>query len=91
MTFRTLRPALAAIFLMLAPAAFADDLPAPVNGITFEEWAAGNARLAVLREPIGEELQLLRREFLRGVRRKLACRDHLPVALERTVLHGLCS
>jgi hypothetical protein len=47
MTFRTIRLALAAIFLIFAPAALAgDDLPAPVNGITFEEWAAGNARLA---------------------------------------------
>lgn len=47
MYLRTIRLALAAIFLMFAPAAFADEaLPAPVNGITFEEWAAGNARLA---------------------------------------------
>lgn len=47
MTFPALRTILAMAFLLLAPAAFAgDNLPAPINGITFEEWAAGNARLA---------------------------------------------
>lgn len=47
MNLRSVRLALAAIFLIMAPAAFAgDDLPAPINGITFEEWAAGNARLS---------------------------------------------
>lgn len=47
MNLPTLRRITAVAFLLLAPAAFAgDDLPAPVNGITFEEWAAGNARLS---------------------------------------------
>lgn len=47
MNFRAIRTILAAAFLLLAPAAFAGDtLPAPINGITFEEWAAGNARLS---------------------------------------------
>ena len=47
MSFHAIRPILAAAFLLLAPAAFAgDSLPAPINGITFEEWAAGNARLS---------------------------------------------
>lgn len=47
MMLRTIRLALAAAFMIIAPTAFADDaLPAPVNGITFEEWAAGNARLS---------------------------------------------
>jgi hypothetical protein len=59
MTLRSIRLALAAVFLILAPAAFAgDDLPAPVNGITFEEWAAGNARLAN-NQPMAEMLKVL--------------------------------
>jgi len=44
---RLLRHAAAAAFSLLALQAMAaGTLPAPVNGITFEEWAAGNARLA---------------------------------------------
>ena len=47
MNFHAIRTILAAAFLLMASAAFADDsLPAPINGITFEEWAAGNARLS---------------------------------------------
>jgi hypothetical protein len=59
MQFRSIRAALAAVFLILAPAAFAADaLPAPVNGITFEEWAAGNARLAN-NQPMADMLKVL--------------------------------
>lgn len=59
MTFRTLRLALTGIFLIFAPAAVAADaLPAPVNGITFEEWAAGNARLAN-NQPMADMLKVL--------------------------------
>ena len=59
MNLRSIRLALAAIFLMIAPSAFAaDTLPAPVNGITFEEWAAGNARLSN-NQPIADMLKLL--------------------------------
>jgi hypothetical protein len=44
---RPLRPFAAAAFLVIAAYAQAQDaLPPPVNGITFDEWAAGNARLA---------------------------------------------
>lgn len=47
MNLRPIRLALTAVFLIFAPAALAADaLPAPVNRITFEEWAAGNARLS---------------------------------------------
>jgi hypothetical protein len=57
------RMALAALLLMLAPllapSAFAEDaLPAPVNGVTFEEWAAGNARLAN-NQAMGDMLKVL--------------------------------
>lgn len=59
MNLRSIRLALAAVLLMLAPAAFADDaLPAPVNGITFEEWAAGNARLSN-NQPMTDMLKIL--------------------------------
>ncbi|MBV7483430.1 hypothetical protein [Bordetella sp. BOR01] len=44
---RLTRHAVAAVFAMLTlQAQAAETLPAPVNGITFEEWTAGNARLA---------------------------------------------
>lgn len=47
MLVRPIRLAAAAVLLSLVMnARAADDLPRPVNGITFEEWAAGNARLA---------------------------------------------
>lgn len=46
MNVHTIRCILAAALFLMAPAAFAEDLPAPINGITFEEWAAGNARLS---------------------------------------------
>lgn len=60
MNFSSFRHVLAAIFLMFAPAAFAADaLPAPVNGITFEEWAAGNARLAN-NQPMADMFNVLR-------------------------------
>jgi hypothetical protein len=59
MNLPAIRLALSALFLVFAPAAFADDtLPAPVNGITFEEWAAGNARLAN-NQPMAEMLRVL--------------------------------
>jgi hypothetical protein len=59
MTLHSIRLALAAAFLLFAPAAFAGDaLPAPVNGISFEEWAAGNARLAN-NQPMAEMLKVL--------------------------------
>jgi len=59
MNLHSIRLALAAAFLIVAPAAFADDaLPAPVNGITFEEWAAGNARLAN-NQPMADMLDVL--------------------------------
>ena len=59
MTLHSIRLALAAAFLLFAPAAFAGDaLPAPVNGISFEEWAAGNARLAN-NQPMAEMLKML--------------------------------
>lgn len=59
MTTSSFRFVLAALFLMLAPAAFAEDaLPAPVNGISFEEWAAGNARLAN-NQAMGDMLKVL--------------------------------
>lgn len=59
MTLRFIRPLLAILFLMVAPTAFAEDaLPAPVNGISFEEWAAGNARLAN-NQPMGDVLKVL--------------------------------
>jgi hypothetical protein len=59
MTLHSIRLAVAAVFLILAPAAFAaDDLPTPVNGITFEEWAAGNARLAN-NQPLADMLKVL--------------------------------
>jgi len=45
-------------------------------------------RLAVLRQTIGEQLQLFGRQLLRGVWRKLARLNHLPVALERSLLHA---
>ena len=59
MTLRFIRPLLAALFLVFAHAAFAEDaLPAPVNGISFEEWAAGNARLAN-NQAMGDVLKVL--------------------------------
>jgi hypothetical protein len=45
-------------------------------------------RLAVLRQTIGEQLQLFGQQLLRGVWRKLARLNHLPVALERSLLHA---
>jgi len=47
-------------------------------------------RLAILRKAVGQELEHLGRELLRGVGEKLALEHHLPVALERSILHGLC-
>ena len=41
-----IRYAVAAVSLLALPALTAGLLPAPVNGITVEDWAAGNARLA---------------------------------------------
>src|SRR5262245_8222229 len=45
-------------------------------------------RLAVLRQTIGKQLQLFSRQLLRGVRRKLGHLHHLPIALERSLLHA---
>ncbi|MNK28842.1 hypothetical protein D3C87_472270 [compost metagenome] len=41
-----IRYAAITLSLLALPAWAADLLPPPVNGITFDEWAAGNARLA---------------------------------------------
>ncbi|WP_338665046.1 hypothetical protein VQH23_07685 [Pararoseomonas sp. SCSIO 73927] len=54
------RAALGLAALLLArPARAADALPAPVNGITFDEWTSANARLAAGR-PLSEILGVLR-------------------------------
>ncbi|WP_063585462.1 hypothetical protein [Achromobacter ruhlandii] len=54
------RQAVAAALLLLAMHAQAQEgLPAPVNGITFEEWAAGNARLAN-NQPLDGVLKILK-------------------------------
>lgn len=39
------RATIAALLLLFASSAWADGIPAPVAGISFEEWAAGNARI----------------------------------------------
>ena len=44
--------------------------------------------LAVLRQAVGKQLQLLSHQFLRGVGRKLAREHHLPVVPDRSVLHA---
>ena len=44
-------------------------------------------RLGVVRQPVGEELQLLGGKLLRGVGGKLALEHHGAVALKRTVIH----
>lgn len=55
-----IRHAVAAALLLLAMQAQAQEgLPAPVNGITFEEWAAGNARLAN-NQPLDGVLKILK-------------------------------
>lgn len=59
MNLRPIRSALAAAFILAAGAALADDrLPPPVNGVTFEEWAAGNARLSN-QQPLADILKVL--------------------------------
>jgi hypothetical protein len=59
MNVRPIRHALAAAFLLAACAAHADDrLPPPVNGVTFDEWAAGSARLAN-QQPLADVLKVL--------------------------------
>ncbi len=60
MRVRPIRQAAATVLLLLAMNAYAEEgLPAPVNGITFEEWAAANARLAN-NQPLDGVLQVLR-------------------------------
>lgn len=57
----TLRSTLAALVLALtfvAPANAEGALPKPVNGITFDEWAAGNARIAN-NQPLADVLKTL--------------------------------
>jgi hypothetical protein len=55
----SIRHVLAAIFLVMAFGAQAQDtLPPPVNGITFEEWAAANARLSN-QQPLADVLKVL--------------------------------
>lgn len=59
MIVRLIRPALTAAFLVIAACASAQQsLPSPVNGITFDEWTAGNARLAN-QQPLADILKVL--------------------------------
>jgi hypothetical protein len=60
MLLRSIRHMLAAAFLVIAFGAHAQEtLPPPVNGITFEEWAAGNARLSN-QQPLADILAVLK-------------------------------
>lgn len=42
---------LAAVLLVMPLAAQAEEIPAPVHGVSFEEWAAASARLANNQDP----------------------------------------
>lgn len=59
MLLRSIRYVLAAVFILMASGAEAQNaLPPPVNGITFEEWAAANARLSN-QQPLDDILKAL--------------------------------
>jgi hypothetical protein len=59
MFLRLIRYVLAAALMIIGTYALAQDrLPPPVNGVTFEEWAAGSARLAN-NQPLADVLKVL--------------------------------
>ncbi len=56
--YRLLHRTITLTVLSFALVAHAGDLPAPVNGISFDEWTAANARLAN-EQPLAEVLEIL--------------------------------
>jgi hypothetical protein len=59
MILRSIRHVVALVFILMAFGAQAqENLPSPVNGISFEEWAAANARLAN-QQPLADILKVL--------------------------------